>query len=121
MTRNQDIPSSFGDDFISGDSAIINVTIGDGSGSSKDLSGSSVTFRLSVNRGGTILIEKTEADDINIVDAANGELEIVFEPSDTADLGTPNGRTYIYEIEVTDSSGTVSTVTIGGMKIKADI
>lgn len=117
----QDIPPDPDDIHVAGDTALIDDTVTKDDGSVKSLSGASVVFGLAHRPGGTPLVEKDDtSSNVTITDASNGELEVRLGPTDTENLGTPDGKDYYYEIEVTDGSGDPSTVTTGAFWIRSD-
>lgn len=122
MTRtNQDIPTDSSDVFVSGDRAVIDVTVENDDGSTAAIGGSTVTFALANYAGATPLVEKDSSDsDVTITDSSNGELSVTLQPSDTDDLGSHGGEDYHYEIEITDGNDNPATVTTGTFTIHAD-
>lgn len=117
----QDIPTSNDDRFFAGDTAKLNDTITKDDGSAKDITGATVNFALADYPGDEPHIEKdSSTNDVSITDGLNGEVTVTLNPSDTEDLGDADGIEYHYEIEVTDASSNVGTVTAGTFTIHAD-
>lgn len=109
-------------EMISGDTATITVTVDDGAGGVVDLTGATVTFAMSKDKPGsrfnaTAKITKTVGDGVTLTDPTNGVMTVALDAADTDDL---SGR-YHYEIEVTDTSSNVATVTTGIITIKPDL
>jgi hypothetical protein len=117
-TTDETIPAS--GRYVGGDSARIELTVRDGDGGRKDLSGASVRFVLATAPGGEIVLEKSTADAVRLTDPADGAVEIRVEAGETAGLGRPTGRRYHIEIEVTDAAGERVTVTTGTWTIFED-
>lgn len=115
MTRtNQDFTIQKGDD------ETLEITVGDGSGGSKDLSGASIDWGLRKYPDGQDLISKSvSGGGITITDEPGGVFEVDLDPSDTNSLEI-DGRSgdFYHEAVVTDSAGNVSTVTTGTATIR---
>lgn len=116
----QTIPSEHNDEYIAGDTAVFELTVTDGDDNAKDVAGADVSFAVSEYRGQEPLIEKTTANGITIVDGANGRVDIRVNSDDTVGLGDADGQDYYYEIEITDGTGDVATVTTGTWTIHAN-
>jgi hypothetical protein len=110
---NQHLPTQTDDRYIAGDSAVINATITLTDSNDTNLSNASIRFVLARYAGDSPVVEKTLADGITIVDTANGEIAVHIDGADTEGIGERDGGDYYYEIEVTDSTGDVATVTTG--------
>lgn len=127
MTKTeQDIPTEADDHeaHSAGDSAVIKDTISRDDGSAKPLSNADIVFTLSEYEGASPTIEKTDDDSgVRVKDAANGELHVELQPSDTEGLGDPTNvggvKTYYYEIRVRDDENDIAMVTTGDFVIKA--
>ena len=81
------------------------------------LAGASIRFGLARRPGHARLIEKSDADDITVVDEDAGSISIALESADTAEL-VPG--TYWYEVEVAISI-TSATVLQGMATLKKTI
>ncbi len=120
MTRsNQNLPVE-DDRYVAGDTATVELTVEKDDGSPKDLNGSDIVFAVAEYPSGNVLIKKTDDDDIDVVDAEKGRVDIRIRSSDTKSLGNPNGYQYYYEITVRDNRDKVVTVTTGVWEIYAD-
>ncbi|MDB9247463.1 hypothetical protein PN419_00380 [Halorubrum ezzemoulense] len=117
---DQSLPTERNDEYVAGDTALVELTITNSNGNPKQLGGAEIVFALAEYRGADPLVTKTTDDGITIVDAENGRVDIRVSGNDTATLGSADGTNYYYEIEVTDDSGDVSTVTTGEWTIYAD-
>lgn len=103
-------------DFYSGNHKTIQVTVRDGSGNLKDLTGAIMTFALFKDdpRNPTVILRKsTVAGGIVITSPATGEAVITFVPKDTRNIY----GTYRYQINVLDDNDVEETVTTGFIKI----
>ncbi len=122
MTRiNQDIPNSGDERYVAGDSCVIEVTVRDGDGNVMNLTDVDVAFAVADYPGATTRIEKTSVDnDVSVVDAVNGTVEVTIHPSDTEHLGAPRGEPYHYEISIRDTSDNEAVVTTGEWTIYDD-
>lgn len=119
MTRiGQDIPGD-NDAIFTGDDVQITTQVRKRDGTAKDLTSSTVNFGLAPEQGRTLDLEKSSStgNDVQITDAADGEIEIVLTSTDTDDIGA---GVYYYEIEVEDANGITSTVATGDIRISRD-
>lgn len=119
MNTTQAIPPSGTGPYIAGDTLIVELQITDDNGDPLNISDADITFTVAPYRGGEAVIKKTDSDGIDLVDAANGEIEIRINGDDTASLGTADGKTYPYDVVVVDDTGDRHTVTIGEWTITA--
>lgn len=89
-----------------GDDYPVNLTITDGDGNAKDISGWTFWLTVKENRGDTdadaIIQEKVTSH----TDAANGETEIVLADDDTSEL---DGKKY-YDIQAKKADDTIQTL-----------
>lgn len=100
-----------------GDDVDINVAVTDpATGDPKNLTGATVQWAMFKEYKGTVVVTKDTDDGVTITDAANGELTISLDAADTEDV---RPDIYAHEVEVTDGSGNVSTVTTGHITLKA--
>lgn len=95
-----------------GDTCAVTITVLDEDGDPKSIIGSTINWVA--YHGDTVYLTKTTSSGITLSDPANGEFEISFVPADTESMGI---GAYTHEAEVTDSSGNVSTVTVGTMTV----
>lgn len=116
------MPTAFEDAIVSGDSRRMKFTLqepGD-EGAPIDIRSVDLTYVVVGSVGAdSYLIEKTIGNGIEIVDGLNGRFDVVFEPSDTADIS----GTYIHEIEMidTDDPTNVTTVMRGRLTVQEDV
>jgi len=115
------IPDSTGR-YVAGDDLRIEVTVTDGDSNNdpKDLTGAAAEFVVAPSRGDDPVLEKSTDDDIEIVDAAAGRLDIPIDGSDTQGLGGGRSRAYHVELEVRDAADNVATVLEGEWTIYQD-
>ena len=100
----------------SGDTVNIEDTITDSAGAAVDLTGASSTFVI--YGSGSALVTKTSgAGDITYGGAGTSVATVALAPADTASLE----GVYRYELQVTDSSGSVSTVSANTIYINGDL
>lgn len=115
--EDQDI-GSFHEPFIRGDTKTLRVTVYKADGSVKDISSASgIRWAMFERFSNTEVFAKTLGSGIEITDGANGQFEVDIKPSDTAAL---DGGRYEHEVQVTDSSGNISTVTRGTVYLDED-
>jgi len=106
--------------YVAGDSARLELTVTDGDGGRKDLSGGRVRFALATAAGGEIVLEKSTTDGVSLTAPTDGEAEIRIAAGETTGLGEPTGRRYHLEVEVEDAAGERVTVTTGTWTIFED-
>jgi hypothetical protein len=105
-------------EMYSGDTLQITVTVKNTSNVAIDLSGATLSWALAKNVGDTALVTKTTANSgVVTVTAASGICRVDIVPADTSGIF---GRHW-HELEVTDSSGNVSTVIVGQLNIVRDL
>lgn len=98
-----------------GNTARIRIDVKDESGDAKDLSEASVEWAMYA--GGESYISKSTEDDISILDNDEGipsVISIALSEEDTTGLSP---STYDHECRVTDSSGSIQTVTVGKVTV----
>ena len=100
----------------SGDSKKLNITVTDGAGAAKDLTGATMIWRLAVRKHATSEISKATASGIAFVSEVSGIAQVTIDPADTAGLDGD----YYHEAQVTDSSGDIETVMVGTATIIGD-
>jgi hypothetical protein len=105
--RNQHFSMSSGDDVD-----LVIVVRGSDRCSLLDVTGVTALWVLAESPGCTALVSKTGA----LTDPANGEITVSLEPGDTDRYC----GTYHHELQLTDSSGRISTVMTGKAKITED-
>jgi len=107
-------------DMFRGDSRTLEVRVTDDYNKPVDLTGASVRFTVRKKVDGAKLIAKSSSNpaEIEITDAANGIFKIYLKPADTKAM-RPGG--YLYDVEVTLSSGDVHTVVFGNFQLHGDI
>lgn len=64
-------------------------------------------------------IALTLSSGVNIVDPINGVIALAFPKTTTSPLEAP--QTFVFDVEVTDSGGNVTTVYQGWMLLKRDV
>jgi hypothetical protein len=116
MTKtNQDIPDRRTDEFVAGDTLVIDTPV-EYNGGAYDLTGASITFVIAEDRGETPLVTRSVGNGITITNAVGGEFRVVVDPADTVNLC----GNYHIETEVVVSDGRVSTVSTGQLHVKED-
>lgn len=121
MTQtSQNLPTEKTGKYVAGDTAVLEVTVEKDDGTTKDVTGANVEFALASYTGQESIVTKSVGNGITIVDGPNGRINVRIEDTDTVALGDANGRDYYYEIEVTDDTGDVATVTTGEWTIYPD-
>lgn len=94
-----------------GDTKALVFTITDGAGVAINLSGSTVHWIMQHSLTDSVaLLEKHVGSGITLTDAEAGILTVTLAAKDTEGLA---GGNYYHELEITDSSGDISTVAIG--------
>lgn len=121
MTKiNQSVPNGGDERYIAGDTAVLDLEVTKDDGSAKDLAGADIKFTLSAYAGADSLVSKNNSNsDINVIDAANGKVEIRVDGDETKGFGDSTGENYYYEIKVRDDTGDINTVTTGTWTIYA--
>ena len=105
------------DDLTAGDSPRLVFPVTDSAGVAVDLTGMTARWVLAPTRGATPVIDKTSGGGgVVITDAVNGRLRVELSPTETEPL---RGR-YFHELELTDSTGIVSTAAQGWIYIGPD-
>jgi hypothetical protein len=93
-----------------GDDRTVRVAVQNADLSPRDLTGEVVEFRAAPSLGASAAtISKTDGNGIVVVDAADGLIDVVFYPDDTAT--TPS--LLLWEIRVTDVAGLITTLDFG--------
>lgn len=106
-------------DFYTQNKVGIVVTIYDESGAYKDLTGAEISWFLYDGNTNEVILTKTTASGITILNALNGTVLISIEPEDSFNIKPANW--YKHEIYVVDGSGNESTVTTGYVEIKRSV
>lgn len=112
---------------VVGDNKTISVSVEDKAGQAVSLTGGSVRFTLKASDDSVeALIEKSSSvpTEIEIMSAPDdNSCEIKIVPTDTRPLtGDPmEAGTYVYDVEVTLSSGEVHTVLLAQLELLQDI
>lgn len=68
---------------------------------------------------GDAVFTKTIDDGLTVTDAEGGRIDVTFNAPDTRDLDAP--LTLVWDLEVTEAGGTVSTPLIGTLRLDADV
>ena len=105
----------------SGDTLSVTVTVKDDTNTAIDLTGATAEWRvcelLASGAHGTAEITLTTAAGVMLSDPTNGQLTLSIAASETDDLD----GVYVHELQITDSSGAVSTVSTGRLTVKNDL
>lgn len=110
---------------VQGDHADLVFSVYDKSKSAIDLSGATaITFKAKLTITGDAYISKTLGDGITLSSPAT-ELTVSLSSTDTSDDNLPAGK-YLFELQVTDSSGNISTIRdfnddLGELEVLADL
>ena len=83
-------------------------------GSVFPITGATVVFKARAKEGDAVLINRAAT----ITDGANGKFTVALLAADTAGRGN---NTYVWEIQITTSGGTVYTVAEGPLEIRGQI
>jgi len=103
----------------SGDTKTINVTVEDSSGDAKDITGSTIKWRLYIDSDtSTAKVSKDTTDGITLTDPTNGVFQISIAAADTSAL---DPGSYTQECELTDSASKVHTIIHEPAKILKDL
>lgn len=102
-----------------GDTKRIHFSLKRDDGSALELTGATVRWQASKLKApgvfsSTPILQKTEADGIEIDDETGGILTVILEPEDTLSLS----GLFHMELETIDASGDVATVFVGEFEIK---
>jgi hypothetical protein len=107
-----------------GDTYDAEITVYDEDDNAENITGSSIIFTLreSVEEGVTLQKKNTAAgggsDEIEDYDLNNGKFRLHILPADTVSLEPGE---YVYDIEVTTSTGRVYTIVIDRFFVKSDV
>lgn len=96
-------------------------TTDEDSGGTLDMSGySSLTWYLKTERGGDILVEKSESgsSDVTVTDETIGAYEIRIAPSDTDGITTKAEDVFFHKVRLVDSSGETTDLVEGHVTIR---
>ena len=106
-------------DIYSGDSLNLQVTVTDSTTNlPKSLIGVlSARWWFGKKAGQPATVQKSIGSGVTIIDAINGRLDILINPSDTASLK----GSYVHELELVDASNRVQTVMAGAFTIIEDL
>lgn len=95
---------------------------------SVDLTGAKIWFTakraLSDADGAALIALSSGTSAITITDAAAGQCTLVIPPAATAGVATPSPSqplSLVYDIQIRESDGTITTVQRGNLRIKADV
>jgi hypothetical protein len=88
-----------------------------------DLTGATIKFTVkkkATDPDSEAVIAKSSANaaEINITDAAGGKAEIYLVPADTKDI---NAMSYVYDVELTTSTGKVYTLVKATLRVLEDV
>lgn len=105
-------------EMVSGDAVVLEITILDATtGTAVNLAGCTAIFKAAQYWSKTAVFTKSTADDVSVVDATNGRIDVSFEAEDTEAL---EGE-YAYELQITDSAGNRSTPLYGVLAVAGDL
>lgn len=111
------IPANQDYEFYRGDNEEITLVYKDDSGVVIDITGATAKTEFRQFIGGSVILTKTAT-----IDGAAGEMVFSFTTSDTIALATNNTVSrYVYDIELTDVSGVVTTLLAGSVTVQADV
>lgn len=106
-----------------GDTRILEATVVDSAGATVDISGADLRWTAKRKLGdldADAVIIKTSVDGIDLVGGGTtGELTITLDPEDTDDL--LKTTTLLWDLQVTDGIGQVTTVDNGRLRIESDV
>jgi hypothetical protein len=101
-----------------GDHETISITITDPQGNAIDLTGFNVTWGIAQSEWADPVVEKsTDGGGVELVDAANGKIEVTIVPGDTEELG----GTYYQEVELSDIDSEITTAVPAELEIRATV
>jgi len=105
-------------DMTAGDTMVLAVSVADGE-SAVDLSNvATIAWVLKRGPHGPALLAKSIDAGIEIIDAVAGQIEITFEPADTAAFAS---GPYFHGVVLIDAGGAVSTVMTGIITISPKV
>lgn len=120
-TTDEHIPPTGGGPYIAGDTLTIELVVTDDVENPINLQNADVAFTVAPYRGEPATITKTRTDGITVTDPTAGEITIEITESDTTGMGTPDGRSYPFDVSITDDAGNRNTAVIGEWTIHAPV
>lgn len=104
------------EDFYAGNYKVLRDTVLLANGNPKDLTGAEVTFALFTDKNQVLIVKSSEnINEVEIVDATAGVVDIFLQPEDTLHLS----GLYRYHVNAVDANGYEETVTSGKIHIYA--
>ena len=97
-----------------GDEKTWTVTIKDDAGSTVNIAGATLSWKIAEGKDATADITKTNGSGIAITDGPNGVLTLTLDEADTASLVGD----YYHEIQAVDGSGVTQTMLRGTLRIE---
>ena len=107
-----------------GDTRNLNFTARDDSNNLVDITGATLRWaaKHAVNSTGAAVISKaTGGSGITITDGPNGAYTVALLPADTSGLSIEKQIQLVHEVEITDASSNVDTISVGTATILRDI
>jgi hypothetical protein len=101
------------EDWYSGNTKEIEITVLEPDDSPKDLTDSEVTFAMFTKGSEVVLVKSSATAEILLTDPLNGVMVVYINPPDTAHID----GTFYYQVNVVDASGIEETVTTGRINI----
>jgi hypothetical protein len=103
-----------------GDDATFVIVAVDALNKPVNLSGATLRFTAKKSRTDAVpTLSKSTGSGITHTDPANGQAELTFVPADTSSLYAPIAL--IFDVQLTEGTGKVSTIILGVLQIGADI
>lgn len=96
---------------FAGETKLLNITLSDSNGSPVDINGATFEWKLNVRNNP--IIKQSPSEDITILDANSGKLQIKLQPSDTSSLS----GNYSQDLQLTDSNGNISVIQLDMLQI----
>jgi hypothetical protein len=107
-------------EFYLNESWIINFELNDGDDVDLDLTGATISWKLT-NNSGTNLMTRTIGDGFVVNNAATGLCSLTVTPTMQATAGVVANSVYLWELRVTLTTGLISVQADGSLHVKPSL
>lgn len=106
-----------------GDSMVLDIVVTE-DGEPRDLTGGFFWFTVKTNvndTDGNAHIIKTLGNGIEVLNASLGQLRITVDPDDTLNIPIVEAKSFLWDLQFQDSTGTIVTIFKGRLKVKPEV